>query len=303
MPEGDRLAELSSFVAVAEELSFTRAGKRLGRDATVLSRRVRSLEARLGVRLLERTTRAVAPTEAGRAYLQQARAIIEALNEADAAAVSFATGEASGHLRLALPGAFGRRWLTPILLDFMAAHPRVTVEAEFSNRFVGLMAERFDLAVRVGPVIDPDLVALKIASRRRLLCAAPEYLVRRGVPQHPDDLHHHACLLFGAATGQRWTLHGPDASVARVPVKGRFASEDVDALHNAALQGLGVLMTSEWGVAAELRARRLVRVMPDWSVPDNGAIYLVSPSGSRHATKTRAFSDFLVERLREPPWL
>ena len=300
--EGARLAELLAFVAVAEELSFARAGKRLGRDATVLSRRVRALEARLGVRLLQRTTRAVAPTEAGGAYLHQAREILRAMDEADAMAVGFATGEVSGHLRLALPGAFGRRWLAPLVLDFLAAHPRVTIEAEFSNRFVDLVAERYDLAVRVGPLLDANLVARKIAPRRRLLCASPDYLTRRGAPQHPRDLQRHDCLLFGAATGQRWVLHGAAGEVVQVAVTGRFASEDVDTLQQAAMKGLGVLMTAEWGIGLELRAGRLVRIMPDWSVPDEGAISIVTPAGSRHASKTRAFSDFLVERLREPPW-
>ena len=301
--EGSRLAELLAFVTVAEELSFTRAGRRMGRDATVLSRRVRALETRLNVRLLQRTTRAVAMTEAGQVYLHHAREILRAMDEAEAEAVNFATGEASGHLRLALPGAFGRRWLAPVVLDFLAAHPRVTIEAEFSNRFVDLVAERFDLAVRVGPVIGPDLVARRIAPRRRLLCAAPDYLARHGAPRHPGDLQAHECLLFGAATGQRWILHGPGGEVVRVPVRGRFASEDVDTLQQAAAQGLGLLMTAEWGIGIDLRAGRLVRIMPDWSVPDEGAISIVTPAGSRHATKTRAFSDFLVERLQDPPWL
>ena len=300
--EGARLTELLAFVAVAEELSFARAGKRLGRDASVLSRRVRALEARLGVRLLQRTTRAVAPTEAGRAYLQQAREILQAMDQADAMAVGFATGEVHGHLRLALPGAFGRRWLAPLVLEFLAAHPRVTIEADFSNRFVDLVAERFDLAVRVGPVLDTNLVARKIAPRRRLLCAAPSYLARCAALQHPRDLQRHDCLLFGAGLGQRWVLHGAAGQVVPVAVTGRFASEDVDTLQQAAVRGLGVLSTAEWGIGPELRAGRLVRIMPDWTVPDNGTISLVTPAGSRHATKTRAFSDFLVERLQEPPW-
>jgi len=301
-PDGIRLAELLALVAVAEELSFTRAGIRLGRDATVLSRRIRSLEARLGVRLLERTTRAVAPTEAGQAYLQRARLILDAMDEADAAAGDLGGEEARGHLRLALPGAFGRLWLAPAIVGFLDAHPRVTIEAEFSNRYVDLVAERFDLAVRVGPLTDPGLVARRIGDRRRLLCASPGYLARHGAPREPADLQRHACLVFGAAAGQRWTLQGKGGETVHVPVTGRFASEDVETLQYAALGGLGVLLSAEWAIGPDLRSGRLMPVLPGWTVPDDGAIHIVAPSKSHRASKTRAFSDFLAARFLVPPW-
>lgn len=304
--DGTRLAELLALVAVAEELSFTRAGARLGRDATVLSRRIRALEARLGVRLLERTTRAVAPTEAGLDYLARARLILEAMDDADAAASELNGGEPRGHLRLALPGAFGRLWVAPALLDFLVAHPRVTIEADFSNRYVDLVAERFDLAVRVGALKDDGLVARRIGHRRRLLCASPDYLARQGEPGEPGepaDLRRHACLVFGTAMRPSWTLHGPAGEVARVPVEARFASRDVETLQRAAVCGLGILLSSEWAIGSELRSGHLVRVLPDWTVPDDGGIYLITPSSSRHASKTRAFADFLADRFGNPPWL
>lgn len=301
--DGTRLAELLALVAVAEELSFTRAGVRLGRDATVLSRRIRALEARLGVRLLERTTRAVAPTEAGSAYLERARLILEAMDEADAAASDLNGGEPRGHLRLALPAAFGRLWVAPALMDFLVAHPRVTIEADFSNRYVDLVAERFDLAVRVGALKDDGLVARRIGHRRRLLCASPDYLARQGEPGEPAELRRHACLVFGTAMRANWTLHGPAGEVARVPVGARLASQDVETLQRAAVCGLGILLSSEWAIGPELRSGHLVRVLPDWTVPDDGGIYLVTPSSSHHASKTRAFADFLADRFRDPPWL
>lgn len=301
-PDGARLAELLAFIAVGEELSFTRAATKLGRDATVLSRRVRALEARLGVRLLERTTRAVSLTEAGQGYFQRARHILDAMDEADAAASDLAGEQVRGHLRLALPGAFGRLWVAPVVVDFLGAHPRVTIEAEFSNRYVDLVVERFDLAVRVGPLTDPGLVARRIGDRRRLLCASPGYIARHGAPQRPTDLQHHACLLFGTATGQRWTLRGRDGDTVRVPVAGRFASKDVETLQHAALAGLGVLLSSEWAIGPELCSGRLLSVLPDWTVPDEGAIHIVSPSSSHRASKTRAFSDYLAARFHTPPW-
>ena len=302
--DGAPFAELLAFVAIAEELSFTRAGARLGRDPTVLSRRVRALEGRLGVRLLERTTRSVALTEAGRVYLARARGILLALAEADHEASGFGTGEPHGHLRIALPGTFGRLWLVKPVAEFLAVHPRVSIEAEFSNRFVDPVDERFDLAVRLGALTDSRLVARKIGERGRLLCASPDYLARAGIPHHADDLANHACLVFsGLPGGSRWELRDRGGTMARVSVSGPLVSDEVDALVEAALAGLGVLFATDWLVGHEIRAGRLVPVLPDWRVIDDGAIYIVTPSGSHHASKTRAFSDFIAACLRPPPWL
>lgn len=299
--DGTRLAELLALVAVAEELSFTRAGVRLGRDATVLSRRIRALEARLGVRLLERTTRAVAPTEAGSAYLERARLILEAMDDADDAASELNGGEPRGHPRLALPGAFGRLWVAPALLDFLVAHPRVTIEAEFSNRYVDLVAESFDLAVRVGALKDDGLIARRIGHRRRLLCASPDYLCTTGRAARP------AAERLPRVRHRR----APELDIARPGGAKRCRYRSRPALHHgtwrllqrAAVRGLGILLSSEWAIGSELRSGHLVRVLPDWTVPDDGGIYLITPSSSHHASKTRAFADFLAARFRNPPWL
>ena len=301
--DGAAYSELLAFVAVAEERSFTRAGIRLGRDATVLSRRVAALEARLGARLLERTTRAVALTEAGARFLDRAQAIVQAMNDAELEAGDLRVGEPRGHLRLALPGTFGRMWLAPLLTEFLLAHRRVSVEADFSNRFVDVVGERFDLAVRIGPLPDTRLVARKLCDRRRLLCAAPTYVGRHGPPQDPADLAHHPCLLFDGAPGPRWELEDAQGSRRQVHVAGPLVTDDLEALLGAAVAGLSILLSSEWLLAPAIRAGRLVRVLPGWTLPDAGAIYAVTPSGTRHASKTRAFADALVERLREPPWL
>ncbi len=240
-------AELSSFVAIAEALSFSRAGERLRRDATVLSRRLRALESRLGVRLIERTTRSVALTEAGRAYLDRAREILRSIDAADREAAIHATGEPRGHLRLALPDSFGRIWLTPMLTEFLAAHPRITVEAEFSNRFVDLVGERFDLAVRLGELNDSRLVARRVCARRRLLCASPDYLARHGAPQRPEDLTRHACLVFtGLSNRDRWDMADAKGTVRRVAVSGRLASDHAEVLVDAAVAGLGIMLATDW---------------------------------------------------------
>lgn len=302
-PESPALAEMAVFVAVAEGLSFTRAADRLQRDATVVSRRVRALEARLGVRLLERTTRRVALTEAGRAYLDRAQGVLRAIAEAEREAASLATGEPRGHLRLALPDSFGRMWIAPLLTEFMRAHPQVTVEAEFSNRFVDLVGERFDLAVRLGELADSRLVARRVCGRQRLMCAAPAYLERAGAPRHPSELADHACLLLsGLPNRARWEMRDARGATHRVAVAGPLVSDDAELLVQAACAGLGILMATDWLVGREFEAGTLVPVLPRCRLMDEGAIYVVTPSGAGTASKTRAFSDWIALRLADPPW-
>lgn len=296
-------AELSSFVAIAEALSFARAGERLSRDATVLSKRLRSLEARLGVRLVERTTRSVALTEAGREYLERARTILRSIDEADREAALHSSGEPRGHLRLALPDSFGRLWLAPMINTFLAAHPRISIEAEFSNRFVDLVGERFDLAVRLGELDDSRLVARRVANRRRLLCASPAYLERHGTPRRPTDLAKHACLVFtGLPNRGHWDLADAQGRVQRIAVSGPLTTDDAEVLTEAASAGLGIMLGTDWLFGRRLQDGSLVRVLPRWRPVDEGAIYIVTPSGVGAASKTRAFGDWIAAYLAHPPW-
>jgi DNA-binding transcriptional LysR family regulator len=300
--DGAPLAELTAFVAVAEELSFTRAAQRLGRDATVLSRRVAALEARLGVKLLRRTTRAVSLTDAGRTYLGRAVAILAAMEHADREATGLASGEPHGHLRVALPGSFGRRWVWPLVSRFLLAHPRVTVEATFENRFVDMVAERFDVAVRLGDVTDARLVAREVAPRPRVLCASPAYLQAHGEPATAADLAQHACLVFPGTPGPRWELRDAKGRLHRVDVRGPIRSDDVEVLVAAACDGHGILLTSAWAAADPLADGRLRRVLPGWQTPAAGAIYVVTPSSRDETAAARAFVDTLVEGLAAQPW-
>ncbi|MEP0248401.1 MAG: LysR family transcriptional regulator, partial [Roseobacter sp.] len=170
------LDTIEAFVALADAGSFALAGQRVGRDPTIISRRVQALEARLGVRLAERSTRRVTLTEAGRAYLERLRPLLRELAAADREASAFAEGAPRGNLRLSLPTSFGRMWLSPLIAEFLKAHPQVTIEAELSNRFVDIIGEQFDLAVRLGVLPDSRLVARRLFPRYRLLCASPDYL-------------------------------------------------------------------------------------------------------------------------------
>lgn len=298
------LVEMAAFAAIAEARSFTRAAARIGRDATILSRRLASLEERLGVRLLHRTTRSVSLTEAGSEFLIRVRAILAAVDEAEAAASAHAGGGPRGVLRLALPGSFGRMWIGPLLPQFLAEFPDVRIEAEFSNRFVDLVAENFDVAVRLGALQDSRLVARKVATRRRLLCAAPSYLARRGTPTEPEALLEHSCLGFsGFQTFPAWEMTDSSGRRVSIEVSGPLVTDDAEVLVEAAVQGVGLMMSTDWLVGRELADGRLVPVLEDWTLADEGAVYVVMPSAKGQAAKTRAFADWIGKRFAPvPPW-
>ncbi|MER8578129.1 LysR family transcriptional regulator [Mesorhizobium sp. M0923] len=298
------LAEMAAFAAIAEARSFTKAAARIGRDATILSRRLASLEERLGVRLLHRTTRSVSLTEAGSEFLVRIRAILAAVDEAEAAASAHAGGGPRGVLRLALPGSFGRMWIGPLLPQFLTEFPDVRIEAEFSNRFVDLVAENFDVAVRLGALEDSRLVARKVATRRRLLCAAPSYLARRGTPAAPEALLEHSCLGFsGFQTFPAWEMTDTTGRRVSIEVSGPLVTDDAEVLVEAAVQGVGLMMSTDWLVGRELADGRLVPVLEDWTLADEGAVYVVMPSAKGQAAKTRAFADWIGKRFAPvPPW-
>ncbi len=303
-PDGNHIAEMAAFAAVAELGSFTKAASALSRDATVLSRRVQSLERRLGVRLLTRTTRHVAMTEAGAGFLVQVQAIMAALAEAQEAAAAHGSGEARGTLRLALPATFGRMWIAPSLPDFMAAYPQVRIDASYANRFVDLVAEGFDAAVRLGELADSRLVARRIAPRRRLLCVAPSFLARHGAPARPEDLARLPCLAFtGLASHPNWTFGNAGGERVTVRVDGPLVSDDAEAIVHAAVQGLGIMLSTDWLVGRELAAGTLVPTLAQWLPQDEGAIYAVVPSNRLLPAKTRAFVDWIAQRFSpSPPW-
>jgi DNA-binding transcriptional LysR family regulator len=295
--------ELRAFIALADAGSFAAAARRIGRDPAIVSRRLQSLEKRLAIRLAERSTRRVALTEAGRAYLGQVRPLLRALEEADQEASALAGGEPQGHLRITVPGSFGQMWLRPLIVSFLAAHPRVTIEIEASNRFVDLIGERYDLAIRLGVMPDSRLVARKIAERRRLLVAAPALLARHPAVTRPSDLATLPCLCATSrADPYLWTFVSPDHGTASVAVSSPLASDDAGLLAEAAVAGLGILSTTSWYVARELADGRLVEVMPGWSVADRGAVYLVTPASQGLPSKTRAFADWITPRFATPPW-
>lgn len=297
------LNELAAFVALADTGSFAAAGRLLGRDPTAISRRLSAMEARIGVRLAERSTRKVALTEAGVTYLKRIRPLLDELQAAGTEAFSFADGEARGHLRITLPGNFGRLWLAPLIFDFLRNHPHVTIEADTSNRFVDLIGEHFDLAIRLGELPDSRLVARKVAERRRMICASPEYLASHPAILNPQDLVEHSCLCFtGRTDPYRWSFAKPSGGTHAITVSGPLASDDGEFLVEAAVSGLGVLYTSDWYASRYLAAGQLVEILPAWPLADPGGVYVVTPAASGTPSKTRAFSDWIAAGLAVPPW-
>jgi len=302
---GTQIEEAVAFAVVAEQGSFAKAALVLERDATILSRRVTSLERRLGVRLLERTTRRLALTEAGTSFLARVRAGLGALSEAEAMASSDALGGPRGTLRLALPASFARMWIAPILPAFLARYPEVRIEASLANTYVDLIAGGFDAAVRIGALPDSRLVARRIAGHRRILCASPAYLDRHGMPQEPADLADHACLGFtGFAGHPNWHfVHPSDGSSMTVRIAGALVCDDSEALVQAAVRDAGIMMCADWLAGRELARGQLLPVLSAWTTQDAGAVYAVVPSNQLLPTKTRAFVDWIAESFAPiPPW-
>ena len=300
--DGAQMDEINAFLAVIETQNFTAAGRLIERDASVVSRRVSALDARLGIRLVERSTRRVSPTEAGLRLAERMRAALVSMQEAEAEATQ-ASLAATGTLKVAVPGAFGRLWIAPLLPMFLARYPGVSITLEHADRYVDLLAEGFDLAIRLGTLEDSRLVAKKLTTHRRLICASPGYLQKRGVPQVPSDLASHACLRFSRlASHPEWRFK-KDGETTSVEVSGPLTADDAQTLVTAALSDAGIVMCSDWLSSRERADGRLKVVLRDWSVDGEGAIYVVRPPGRFTPSKTRAFVDWISEQLSQPPWM
>jgi DNA-binding transcriptional LysR family regulator len=299
---GAHLEQIEAFAAIAEHGGIGAAARALGRDPSVISRRLDALELRLGARLLSRTTRRVAVTEVGAAYLRRVRGVLSELTEADIEA-SAGAATPQGLLRLSLPAAFAQRWIAPWLPDFIAAYPALQLELLHSDHFVDLVADGFDAAIRIGGLSDSSLVSRRLATFETVLCAAPAYIARQSAPAHPDDLTHHACLTYPKPRFYPdWHLtNGTERVVERVA--GRIMSDEGEGLLAMCLGGAGIMVATEWMIGQELADGRLVRVLPDWRFDFDGAVQLVLPPGRLVPAKVRVFLDRLVQELTPPPWL
>ena len=297
----DRLKQIETFVAVAAKGSLTAAALAEGVAPAVIGRRMDALEARLGVKLLLRTTRRINLTHEGSAFLEDCQRLLVDFNNAEAS-VSAGGVKASGHLRVTAPAGFGRRHVAPLVPDFLAQHPEVSLSLNLSDRVVDIANEGFDCAVRVGDLPDSSLVGLRLADNRRLCVAAPSYLQRAGLPASPADLARHQCLTLSSDASQTrgWAFLG-DGSLTHLRPGGRLDCSDGQVLHAWCLLGLGLAWRSTWEVQADLAEGRLRSVLDDFAAPPNG-IYAVFPSARHLPLRVRLWIDYLKQRLGDPAY-
>ena len=290
----DRFADLSFFALVAKSGSLAKAAQELGLTPPAASKRLAAIERRLGVRLLQRTTRRLSLTPEGETYLHDGLRVLDDL-EALERTVAGARAVPRGLLRVSATLGFGRRHVAPALSRFARDYPEVEVQLHLSDRPVNLVEQGFDLQVRFGELPDARLTARLLARNERVLCASPAYLQRAGTPFAPAELARHACIFIreGDEAYGTWHLrHGLRQET--VKVRGGLSSNDGETATAWALDGHGILVRSRWEVAAALDDGRLRTVLPDWQLPP-ADIYLVFPTRSQLAAKTRALVDFLLD--------
>lgn len=297
----DRLGTMEAFAAVVETGSFSAAAARLRTSKSLVSRQVAALEAELGARLFHRTTRSLTLTEDGRGYHAQVERILGDIAEANAA-VSNRQAAPRGRLRISAPMSFGYLHLAPAVPDFLALYPEVEIDLTMSDRYVDLVAEGVDLAVRLGRLGDSSLIARKLAQSRRAVCGSPDYLKLHGVPRRPDDLKQHQCLCYSnLAMADEWRFMRDDGSAWPVEVSGRLHADNGDALREAALKGLGLVYLPTFIIGRDLQAATLVSVLTEY-VPQDAGLYVVYPHARHLSPKVRAFIDFLANRFGGQPY-
>lgn len=288
----DIFKQLQSFVATASRGSMSAAARAEGVTPAIIGRRLDSLEERLGVRLLVRTTRKLSLTFEGQAFLEDSQRILDELANAEAS-VSLGGVKASGHLRLSAPAGFGRRHVAPLVDAFMAGNQDVSVDLDLSDRLVDLLNEGIDCAIRIGELSDSSLVSVRLGQMRRMVVAAPAYLVTHGVPRAPSDLVRYNCLALGQQRG--WTFRDPQTGVIdTLKVTGDFSCNDGAVLHEWAIKGRGLAWRSLWEVGQDLQEGRLASVLDVWQAPPMG-IYAVFPERRHLPLRVRLFIDLLKE--------
>lgn len=300
----DKLQALRAFMDVAQTGGFSKAAQRRGVATSSVTRLIDGLEASLGVALLTRSTRQVALTDAGAAYLEQITRLLSDLDEADAS-VSDGGAEAVGPLRVSVPVTFGRLCLGPHIARFLHAHPRVSLELVLSDAYVDLAAERIDVALRIGvPDNAPQLIVRALAEHRRYVVASAQYLRCHGTPALPADLALHECLRFAYQAGsQRWSFLRA-GQVEEVQVNGRLAANNADILREAVLAGAGIALLAHWLVEDDVRAGRLQRLFAKYEINPQDqrvSIHAAYLPNRRHSRKVHAFLDFLQTRIAALP--
>lgn len=292
----DRFHEMRVFAAVVDAGSFVGAADEMDMSKAAVSRIVSELEARLGVRLLHRTTRRLSLTTEGEVFVDRCRELLAAVDEAEAE-VSERSGQAVGVLKISAPVSYGILQLAPLWGGFLAAHPQIKLEVTLSDRAVDLVEEGFDLAVRIARLESSSLVSRRLSSTRMVLCASPRYLERHGTPRQPAELAGHTVLAYSLlAAGDTWEFQGPDGPVS-VKVRPRMHTNSGDTCRAAALDDKGVVLQPSFLVGDDLKAGRLVELLPDYRSHELG-VYAVYPTRKHVLPKVRLMVDYLAQALK-----
>jgi len=293
--------EMAIFQRVAERGSFAGAAEDVGLSPSAVAKLITRLEARLGVRLINRTTRRLALTAEGEIYLEHAREILAAI-ESVAADIASARLSPRGHLRVHTFPVIAVHHLVPVLPDFLSHYPQITFDFLVTNRIVDIVGENVDISLRIGALSDSGLVARKIVDLTRIVCASPGYLARHGRPARPADLAQHSCLTLSRNPGSAtWPFH-LDGDLVQVDVRGPVSADSADMLLGLAIEGAGILRLSEHVVADAIQKGQLEPLLQEAQDPDKYPLWALLPPGRQQAPKLRAFLEFLIERLGAAPW-
>jgi len=298
------LDTLGTFIEVMRRGSFAAVARERNLDPSSVSRTIAGLERELGVRLFNRTTRQLSPTEAALAYFDRLEPLIDELARATQMA-SDSAEKPHGTLRITAPVSFAQVNLVPLLPDFARRYPEVDFELVLTDKFLDLVEERIDVALRLGRINESSLIAHRLCDMVNVVCASPDYLRKRGRPKTPADLEHHDCLHYPLpGYGPKWRFRQGNGAILEVPIHARVAAANGMALRQCAVAGMGILMLPRWNVAAELRSGALLDVLPEHQVTGSefglGA-WMLYPSRSYLPRKVRAFADYLKEKFKHGP--
>jgi DNA-binding transcriptional LysR family regulator len=292
----DRFIEMAVLTKVVDAASFAAAARHFRISPAMVSRHVQALEARLGVRLLNRTTRRVSVTEAGQEYYERSVRILAEVEDAENVASKLQIAP-RGLLRATASVSFGMRYIAPAIADYLMKYPDVSVELSLDDHYVDLLDQRFDLAVRVGNLAESSLIARKLGSVETVLCASPAYIAANGSPRAPRDLHQHNCLVYTYSTRQNvWRFFDEQRKEEAIHISGRFLANNADALLVLALKGAGVILAPDYIVENDLLAGNLVRLLPGYRTQQT-PIHAIYAHRRAIPPKIRAFVDFLAQRF------
>jgi len=292
----DRLHLMTVFVAVAEEESFSGGARRLAMSPPAVTRCIASLETRLGVKLLDRTTRYVRVTEAGQRYLDDARRIIAEMDEADDAVVGI-NATPKGHLTVTAPGLFGRMYVTPLLVDYLNKYPQMDVSALYLDRVVNMMEEGVDVGIRIGELPDSSMMALRVGYIRRIVCASPAYLAQHGTPQTPQDLLKHTVISASSISPSVEWKFRQDHELTAVRIKPRLIVTTNDAAIEVAQRGFGITRLMSYQITPQLSDHSLQVILKEFELPPL-PVHVMHREGRHKSARVRTFVDVMVEGLR-----